>query len=292
MGIFRLLYPVILTVANGQLAVGGIGGLGGGLGGFGSSFQSERDTTTEQQQNNNHGLGGVFTPIHSKPRRPPPKRTEIRIQTSESPKEIDDDVEQQKSPGFGGLGTSFGEEPLEKEIQVKEAPLSMGSVGNNILVNHRELESTIINPCHDESNGNCEHYCREATNVEISLAKSEPNTPTDLMFLSEEMAILCYCAKGFTLRTDHQTCSNDEEQRLKKRLDELTITTRNDTWVVPVVIVCLIGALTILLMGGITYFCVRKTDKQRQVLEHSISTQQSIVGLGSGTGSSGKITIQ
>lgn len=89
-------------------------------------------------------------------------------------------------------------------------------------------------------------------------------------------AIVCYCAPGFTLRDDRFTCSNDEEKRLKEKLDELTYLSKDqDTWVVPVIIVCLIGALTILLMGGITYFCVRKTDKQREALAHSISTQSS-----------------
>ena len=65
---------------------------------------------------------------------------------------------------------------------------------------------------------------------------------------------------------------------MKEKLDELTYLSKDqDTWVVPVIIVCLIGALIILLMGGITYFCVRKTDKQREALAHSISTQSSTV---------------
>ena len=59
------------------------------------------------------------------------------------------------------------------------------------------------------------------------------------------------------------------EIRLRKRLEQLIV--NEDGMILPIVIVCIIGAVIILLMAAVTYFCLRKNGKQRHRL-HSIAT--------------------
>lgn len=182
-----------------------------------------------------------------------------------------------QSPGFGGLGAYNplgGGDPLD---EANKPPGPMGNLGMGpVLVNEHEILTEPENPCNNDDNANCEHYCREATQVEVERVVTAPEKEHPLVFVTESYAIVCYCAEGFTLRRDKHTCSNDEEVRLQKRLNELTfLSNGQDTWVIPVVVVCLIGAITILLIAGIAYFCMRKTDKQRQVLEQSMSGHSS-----------------
>jgi len=254
---FRVVVSCAVLTSRYQSEPTGLGGIGGIGGVFSPSGPQNTEETSETSLNiadseTQFGVGGVFGGF------------EVKKKSDKAA----------ASPGFGGLG-GFGN---GLEIKVSKSPMPIGSLGEPKLLQPTQKSEPVENPCNSETNGNCEHYCREATRLEIDEVKGNGTLKltSSLVFVNDAYAIVCYCAPGFTLRDDRFTCSNDEEKRLKQKLDELTYLSKDqDTWVVPVIIVCLIGALTILLMGGITYFCVKKTDKQREALAHSISTQSS-----------------
>lgn len=270
--------------------------LGKGIGGV---FQPPPGTTTEKPIVSLEYLpsfGGTFTDKgHSDvviaedtelPRQVIPDETEIpdiKLKSAVSPAE-ENAAKEEKEIRSQKVKTPKKPEIIPQEIQTTYLSLnpsdSIGEAGffgslipewlQTDTVHGGSLGSSDLFPPklqpNDEpciNNGGCEHYCRPRKESEFIQQNS-----TERLF--QELSVsVCYCATGFKLHSDQKSCENIEEIRLRKRLDQLII--NEDGWILPIVIICIVGAMIILLMAGITYFCLRKQGKQRHRL-HSIAT--------------------
>lgn len=213
---------------------------------------------------------------------------EVKLKSAVSPTEEDAAVEEKENRDLKVKSPKTVEESPAQEVQTTYLNLNpsdeVGAAGflgslipdwlqtetiHNGDLGGSELFPPKVQP-HDEpciNNGGCEHYCRPRQENEFHQIR---NKTDEGFFLQEELsASICYCASGFKLHVDGKRCENIEEIRLRKRLEQLIV--NEDGMILPIVIVCIIGAVIILLMAGITYFCLRKNGKQRHRL-HSIAT--------------------